>query len=474
MGAPLSSGIGTGAAQVYSGTMAYDALRDIIQQQRIQREKKEVKQEKRQLKAEKEQKELEAFQYNELSGIISPDANILEIRDGAELRNEIWPEAKEILNRPGFAERLKKGDIDAMSEWNSFKQRATSKINKSVEDKAALKEHKGALKTWQEGGGTGNYYEQDLQLLDKASKEYGSDIPTLIERIDGVDNLYEGHLAQSLQQWKAELTEEQKGRTTGKGAMKKEEAERIVDNFLSEPKYKRAIADNLGLNPNDMSSDQIKTAMDAWRQDQINRVMQWKDVTTTAASGSNNYTRDKDLVKVANKNEWMTQVWDTPLTSDYINYDTMDDFVDLGLVIPMHWSVADVEAYPDGLMTLTDGTTRDVVAGEPKFKKSGKMIFTSLPDTKYEEVGRQGKILKKDAQFEQMEEALRSTGKYRSAQYIFPFEKNGVRGIGVIPNLKSAFEFIDPRTKRQTIYQSPYVKNFTPVPGGGSFDPNAY
>jgi len=60
MAAPLSSGIGTGAAQVYSGTMAYDALKDIIQQQRIQREKKEAKEEKKRLKAEKEQKEQEA------------------------------------------------------------------------------------------------------------------------------------------------------------------------------------------------------------------------------------------------------------------------------------------------------------------------------------------------------------------------------------------------------------------------------
>lgn len=454
MGAPLSSGIGTGAAQVYSGTMAYDALRDIIQQQRIQREKKEAKEEKKQLKAEKEQKEQDAYIRNELRGIIPRDAKIFGSRDREKITTDLMGRAEGMLSEPGFAKRLHEGDIDATVRWEEFMGEASGIIQKSVDDKAhasIIQQEYDRYKADPEKY-DGEFYPEDLERFGTESTTALSNISALDKRIDYNKTLDE-YIANQWQLWSSIQKEEQG--TSKKGwSMTDPKAAGIIDNFYNDPTNVKALRHKIKASEPQLSDEEVDAKILQEREQQLADVKKWTTEQKIYRSSGigNTASQMAKLQQNERTNAWITKNITPGLSTSTSIANTEQEHLKHKLVIPKR----DVEG---NIVYQGEGNTKPqrttlVAASYPEFDKYE--IQTSTP------------------QFEQVKKSLQSSTSYSKEDLIFPIkDSQGNMYIGVVyKNGQSYVTTLD--NEMEIILQSKYVENIKGSSSGGSFDPNAY
>ena len=440
MAAPLSSGIGTGGAQVYTGTLAYDALKDLLQQQRQDKEKLEAKREKAALKNEKDEQERQTYIRGELGKVYNTDAKMFFARDGETLIPEITESASEFLNQPGVAKKLYKGDVETTLEWNKIKTGASSKIQKSVEDKVKSQEIMPEYNRWKSDPDNydGEYYPEDFENFENEIKVPGSDISGIGKKIN-IDDFKKKKTRESWSLWSQIQKEAEKGNKTGK-SITEADAVSITDEIYTDPSFIKGLRhrirkENLGISEDEMAAAIVKD-----KENYLNEVKKWTTERTAYVSpGSGPSLTEIDKVNQRNRSQdWVTR----NLTVN------PDDYEHVGDDEAEHLKQKFVVPKRDG--------NGDIVYTTPTDGKQPVVQMTSLVQANFPEF-RNYKIQKLTPQFAQIRKALMSTQEYSRGDLIFPVKApDGTIKIGVVDQY-GATKIADIEDERESMMQSSYV-----------------
>jgi hypothetical protein len=428
MAAPLSSGIGTGGAQVYTGTLAYDALKDLLQQQRQDKEKLEAKREKAALKNEKNEKERQTYIRGELGKVYNTDSKIFFSRDGETLIPEITESASEFLNQPGVAEKLYKGDIDTVMEWNKIKTGASAKIQKSVEDKVKSQEIMPEYNRWKSDPDNydGEYYPEDFENFEKEINTPGSNISGIGKKIN-IDDFKKKKGGEAWSLWSQIQTEAEKGRTTGKD-ITEDEAVEITNSIYNDPSFIKGLRHRIRKENPEFSEDQMEEAILNDRESYLNFVKKWTTKETTWVPPDKVSLTDIDKANQRKnieewKGEYLTEF--NPEAFESVG-DSEDAHVRQGLTVPVY----------DENKKAT-GQRQSVISAYPEFKKYN--------------------IQKLTPHFNEIKKALIATPYYSPNDMLFPVKSpDGTINIGVVKS-NGTVSVVSLEDEKEIIRQSPYV-----------------
>ncbi len=440
MAAPLSSGIGTGGAQVYTGTLAYDALKDLLQQQRQDKEKLEAKREKAALKNEKDEQERQTYIRGELGKVYNTDSKIFYSRDGETLIPEITESASEFLNQPGVAEKLYKGDVDTVMEWNKIKTGASSKIQKSVEDKVKAQEMMPEYNKWKNDPDNyvGPYYPEDLENFEKEINTPGSDISGIGEKIN-IDDFRDEHIRTTYKDWALIQTKAESNKKTGK-PIDPVKAEKITKRLYENSSFIKGLKHKIRKENPGISEVQMEEAILKDREDHLNFVKTWTTEQTVHASPRQISQSDIEKLNQRTRSENWAKENLTLNPGDYESVgDDESEHLKQKFVVPKRDDNGNIV-----YTTPTDGT-------QPVVQ------MTSLVQANFPEF-RDYKIQKLTPQFAQIRKALMSTQEYSPGDLIFPVKApDGTIKIGVVTHL-GATKIAELEDERESIMQTNYVR----------------
>ena len=430
MAAPLSSGIGTGGAQVYTGTLAYDALKDLLQQQRQDKEKLEAKREKAALKNEKDEQERQTYIRGELGKVYNTDAKMFFARDGETLIPEITQSASEFLQQPGVAKKLFRGDVETTLEWNKIKTGASSKIQKSVEDKVKAQEIMPEYNRWKNDPDNyvGPYYPEDLENFGKEINTPESDISGIGEKIN-IDDFRDEHIRTTYKDWALIQTEEEEGRKTGK-PIDPVKAEKITKRLYENSSFIKGLKHKIRKENPGISENQMEKAILKDREDHLNFVKTWTTEKTAYVSPGKgpSLTEIDKLNQSKNIEDWKSEYLTefNPEAFEGVG-DSEDAHTRQGLTVPVYDE--------DGKAT---GQRQSVIRAYPEFRTY--------------------KIQKLTTHFNEIKKALISTPYYSSNDMLFPVKSlDGTINIGVVRS-NGTVSVVSLENEKEIIRQSNYLQ----------------
>lgn len=256
---PVSTGIGTGAAQVWQTNATNQAFNKLLENKRLDEAAKNKKAaEEAKLKSAADAKKSE-FIRNELKDYDPDMSKIFEAKDGDFLREEVNGGFIAMMSEPGFGKKLYDGDREAWGKFKEFKTNASASIIKSAKAKEDAKPYIDLVTRYRQAKEDGvmyedpNFYMDDIERVDASMREPGTEIYVPTVKVDAIGNWHEyikkeNAAFDSRHARSVTHIKEDGSSYAGHGSNRSdEEIEEITANFWGEKKNARRMYHDLGI-----------------------------------------------------------------------------------------------------------------------------------------------------------------------------------------------------------------------------------